>query len=88
MRKIRRNIQKQKRKEAEKEMSEKIVLFGKIPDCCGICDTSFDKKNKEQVMSWSVIVQKTEEIVKLYCPTCWDRANKLVQTAQEINESE
>ena len=88
MNKIKRKIQKQKRKEAKKQVGEKITFFGKIPDCCEICNASFDKKSKEQVMSWSVIVRDTEELVKLYCPICWTRVNKLVQTAQEISKNE
>ena len=29
------------------------------------------------VMSWNVVVHGDEEIVRLYCPTCWNTAKKV-----------
>ena len=39
----------------------------------------FDKKDKEQVKSWFVVVKNTEQTVNLYCPDCWSKATKLVE---------
>jgi predicted RNA-binding Zn-ribbon protein involved in translation (DUF1610 family) len=64
----------QKKKDAEKEMAAKIALFGKIPDHCLTCQKPFDKMDKEQVMSWNVVVRNEEETVNLYCPECWENA--------------
>jgi len=77
-RKLSRKKANKEKKEAEKEMATKIALLGKIPDKCLTCEKSFDKLNKEMVMSWSVVVRQEEEKVNLYCPQCWEKAVKLV----------
>ena len=43
------------------------------------CEKPFDKMDKKQVMTWSVVVRENEEKVNLYCPQCWDEAKKLLQ---------
>ena len=65
------------KKEGETDLSEKISLFGLLPDDCSYCEKPFDKKDKEMVKSWSVVVREKEEIVRLYCPTCWEHGKKL-----------
>ncbi len=55
-------------------MEQKLGLFDKIPEKCLTGNKAFDKKNKEMVMSWNVVVREKEGIVRLYCPTCWDKA--------------
>jgi len=86
-RKIRRNSAKHKKKTAEKEMAEKVSLFGSLPDYCLICEKSFDKKNKEMVQSWYVIVREQEKKTNLYCPECWQRGNKFITELQEELEN-
>jgi len=86
-RKIRRNSAKHKKKAAEKEMAEKVSLFGSLPDYCLICEKSFDKKNKEMVESWYVIVREQEKKTNLYCPECWQRGNKFISELQEELEN-
>ena len=80
-RKNRRN----KEKQAKKEFKKKIGLFSKLSDYCLVCQKDFDKKNKEMVMSWSVVVK--EDAVRLYCPTCWDRAKKLIEEIKDGYEN-
>ena len=67
------------KKDAEKEMATKVALFGKLPDKCLTCGAPFDKMDKEQVMSWNVVVRQEEEKVNLWCPTCWDNAKNILQ---------
>jgi len=67
------------KRRAEKEMSQKIGMFDKLPDCCNACEKTFDKKDKDMVYSWSVVVKEKEEVVRLYCPTCWDTAKRVVE---------
>ena len=87
-RKLRRQEAKKKRKLAEKEMAQKVALFGKIPDGCLVCSKPFDKKDKEMVESWYVIVRKESKKVNLYCPDCWSKATGIVQQLQEeINDN-
>jgi len=76
-RKLKRKNDKKAKKLAEKELAMKVALFGKLPNECLTCEKSFDKKNKEEVMSWNVIVK--QEIVRLYCPECWDKATKIIE---------
>tara|TARA_Y100000310_G_scaffold302866_1_gene340662 strand:- start:555 stop:842 length:288 start_codon:yes stop_codon:yes gene_type:complete len=87
-RKIRRNSAKQKKKSLEKDMVQKVALFGQIPEHCLVCEKDFDKKNKEMVQSWYVIVREEEKKVNLYCPECWDRANELICNLQEEDLNE
>ena len=72
-------IKNKNKRAAEKELSKKIGLFDRIPDHCLACDIKFDKKNKEMVMSWYVVVREQEEKVNLYCPKCWDKAEKIIE---------
>ena len=75
----RRAAVKQAKKDGNEELSEKLTLFGKLGDSCLTCDKPFDKKDKEMVMSWSVVVHGEEEIVRLYCPDCWTMAKKITE---------
>ena len=80
---MRRSKTNKSKKLAEKELATKVALFGKLPNKCLTCERPFDKMDKEQVMSWNVVVKQQEEIVRLYCPDCWNRALKLVKEAKE-----
>ena len=60
-------------------MATKVALFGKLGDKCLTCEKRFDKMDKEQVATWSVVVRKEEEVVRLYCPKWWDKAVEIVQ---------
>jgi len=65
--------------EAEKALATEVALFGLLPDKCNTCHESFDKKNKEMVMSWSVVVHQEAEKVRLFCPPCIDKAKKTIK---------
>ena len=73
----RRAAEKQAKKDGNGELSEKITLFGKLGDSCLVCAKPFDKKDREMVMSWSVVVREQEGKVNLYCPPCWSGAIEL-----------
>ena len=71
---------KNKNKEGpERELSRKIGLFDRIPDRCLTCNMNFDKRDKEMVMTWYVVVREREGKVNLYCPECWDKAEKIIE---------
>ena len=80
-----RKHRRKKEKEAQKELKKKVGLFNKLPDHCLVCQKDFDKKNKDMVMSWSVVVK--QEDVRLYCPECWDRAKKLIEEIKDGYEN-
>ena len=66
--------------EAERGLSEKVTLFGSLPSSCNICQKEFDKKDKDMVTSWSVVVRKESKTVRLFCPECIEK------TKENINE--
>jgi len=77
-------IKRQKEKDAKKELSKKVGLFNKLGDECLVCQEPFDKKNKDMVMTWSVVVK--EDKVRLYCPECWGLAKEAVEELKKENE--
>ena len=70
---------KKARRLLEKEVSEKINMFDRMPEMCLSCDSPFDKTNEEMVKTWTVVIRKEEEKVNLWCPTCWDNAKNILQ---------
>ena len=74
----RRAMAKQAKKGGNEELAEKVVLFGRLGDACLVCNKPFDKKDKEMVMSWNVVVREKEDMVNLYCPECWSGAVELL----------
>lgn len=81
---LKRNMHNKNKKAAEKEMADKLNKFDRLGKNCLICNADFDKKNAEMAQSWRVIV--VEEDIKLYCPTCWDRANNHLNNLKEKDE--
>ena len=67
------------------EVEEKMILFDKLPNECLACQASFDKKDKSQVMTWSVVVRNDIEQVRLYCPDCWSKAKAVVEAYEKEN---
>jgi len=82
-RKIARNRAKHEKKEFEKVMKKQLMMFDKIAIECAMCKKPFDKKSKEDALTWRVVVREKEEKVRLYCPGCWDKANKLIKEIQD-----
>ena len=77
-----RNRAKKEKKEFEKIMKKQLMMFDKIGIECAACKKSFNKKSKEDAMSWRVVVREKEDTVRLYCPDCWEKANKLIEEIQ------
>ena len=86
-RKLRRKQAKKGKKRAEKELATKGALFGNLPNKCLTCDKPFDKLDREQVMSWNVVVRQKEEKVNLYCPECWDNAQETIKKYMEDKDA-
>lgn len=80
---LRRKFARNKAKKAKKRMAEQISMFGAMGKECAACQKPFDKKCKEQVATWNVVVREKENIVRLYCPECWNKANKLIEEIQD-----
>ena len=60
-------------------MKQQLTMFDKIGTECAACQEPFDRKSKEHAMTWNVVVREKEEIVRLYCPECWAKANKIIE---------
>ena len=85
-RKQRRATAKLSKKQGAEKLSEKIFQFDKRADECLVCSLPFDKKSKQMAATWNVVVAD-EETVRLYCPDCWERANKLINKLKEEKEN-
>ena len=68
---------KQRREMAKKnkhsDISDKLNMFDNLPDECLACTKPFDKKDKQMVFTWNVVVRDSKT-VRLYCPECWNMA--------------
>ena len=71
------------KKQAEKDLKEKLNMFDKLPDQCTTCGEPFDKKNRDMVNSWNVVVRTREQVVRLYCPPCWEQAISVLESLTE-----
>lgn len=76
-RKERRALTQGRAGKQREELANKVALFGKLPENCTLCSESFDKKDREMLSSWKVVV--IQETVRLYCPHC------IQKTEEEIN---
>jgi len=69
-RKVRRQQANKNKKETTKQIKKMVSLFRMLPDMCSGCYTPFDKKNREDHMTWKVTVHEVTEDVSLVCPAC------------------
>ena len=85
-RKQRRALKKAAGETQSQKLSKKVSQFQKLPDMCLTCEKPFDKKSKQMVRTWNVVV-RDEETVRLYCPECWQMANNIIKDfRQEIEK--
>ena len=77
---------KKQRAKGNQDLADKIMLFDKLPDQCYMCESTFDKTDKQMVSSWNVVVKEAQQKVSLYCPTCWTMAQEMVSKVLESIE--
>ncbi len=63
-------------KQSTDAISQKMTQFHNLPDSCSACMHSFDKKDKDMVQSWSVVVK--QEVVRLFCPDCLQKTKEII----------
>ena len=78
-RKMQRNKMKKFKKDFKKRLKQQMMMFDKLEDECAACEKPFDKKSKEHASTWKVVVREEEQVVRLYCPDCWGKANKVIK---------
>ena len=60
-------------------MKKQLALFDLIGDKCEACEKPYDRKLREHVTTWNVVVKDKEKIVRLYCPDCWTKAKQVIK---------
>ncbi len=77
-RKERRALKKHMGDNAVEQIAQKVLLFDKLPQSCSACQKEFDKRDREMVLSWKVVVK--QEVVRIFCPHC------IKKTKEVLNE--
>tara|TARA_A100001391_G_C4990148_1_gene257860 strand:- start:409 stop:699 length:291 start_codon:yes stop_codon:yes gene_type:complete len=77
-----------KSKVDEKAFENKMGLFDLIPEDCMLCHAKFDKTSKDMARTWQVTVREKEKIVRVYCPSCWSKAQNLLNELGINNNEE
>tara|TARA_R110000824_G_scaffold92217_2_gene223851 strand:+ start:6517 stop:6801 length:285 start_codon:yes stop_codon:yes gene_type:complete len=83
-RKNRRDMKRRKKEDPQQAMAKQVGLFEKLPSACDACQKSFDKRDKDMVFSWSVVVK--QETVRLFCPECIKIAKEALNVQNEKEE--
>jgi len=87
-RKQRRNLASQSRRSGNDELDAKLKLFSKMSNNCLVCNDKLDKADIKMLSEWIVIVREDKSKINLYCPTCWSKAIKAIETLEELNADE
>lgn len=82
-RKERRALRKHVGPAAQERMSTQMDQFGKLPQKCDACQEPFDKKDKDMIQSWSVVVK--QETVRLFCPHCIRKTQEALENVSKEN---
>jgi Leu/Phe-tRNA-protein transferase len=72
-RKIRRKKSIKNIKNLKSDMKNQVGLFRLMPEECVLCGANFDKKSREDHMTWRVAVNEEFRKVILVCPNCQEK---------------
>ena len=75
-RKIRRDLEKKMGKPAADNLAEKIFQFNRLPESCSACQEEFDKKDREMLQSWKIVIR--QESIRLFCPKCIKKTQEIL----------
>ena len=85
--KLKRAAKKKKEKATVQQMQNKLKnqmnMFDRLPGQCTSCSKPFPK-TREAHMTWRVVVRNREQLVRLFCPECQEKALKLVENNNEV----
>jgi hypothetical protein len=71
-----RALQQKVGKSKAASVEQKMARFNQLPEMCDVCSEAFDKKNKEMIQSWQVVV--TQSAVRLFCPHCVKKTQEII----------
>jgi len=84
---LKRNKKKKKEKalaqQSQQRMNKRMNMFDKMPKACSICSVEFPL-TQEAHMSWQVAVRNSEELVRIFCPDCQEKAKKITGEQNEV----
>ena len=76
-RRTKRALKKEAGAEAQEKMAQQVAQFEKLPEQCSTCAAAFDKKEREMIDSWKVVVR--QEVVRLFCPSCVNKTKEALE---------
>ena len=68
---------------AQENLTKKLNMFDRLPQECSACSQPFPQ-SRHAHMSWRVVVRHAEETVRLFCPTCQEKAQQVLDTHHEV----
>ena len=84
----RRAKNKKKGKKQTNKVEDKMGMFDLLPTSCSSCAAAYDKKDRNMVMTWNVVVREKEKIVRLYCPKCRNAAKQVISKSRGSKSAE
>ena len=79
-RKQKRALQKNVKSDVVEDVANKVAQFNKLPEFCMACKKEFDKKDREMISTWSVVVK--QDVVRLFCPECIKKTQEALNASQ------
>mgnify|MGYP003640253431 CR=1 FL=1 len=80
-----RALKKEMGAEKVENLNQKISQIFNMPQKCCACAEPFEKKDKEMVHTWSVVVR--QETVRLFCPECIKKTQTALEKQEGHNDS-
>tara|TARA_R110000796_G_scaffold212609_4_gene328724 strand:+ start:8397 stop:8639 length:243 start_codon:yes stop_codon:yes gene_type:complete len=68
-----RKVERKKKKDSAKQIKKLVSMFSLLPEECSLCYKVFDKKSREDHLTWQVKVNETQREVFLSCPSCQEK---------------
>jgi len=69
--------------EQQQRLKKQMNMFDHLPSSCSACKADFPK-TREAHMAWQVTVRTEEQLVRLFCPDCQERAKELAEKQNEV----
>jgi hypothetical protein len=70
--------------DSTEKLAQKFSQFEQLPEQCTACAEPFDKKSKDMVQSWSVVVR--QETIRLFCPECIRKTKEVLENVKNTED--